>query len=575
MQFENEAKTYPHIAPDLEQWAIYQQSEHRDEFVKAVINDSYERLLKEFGDDLPGLLSKTIYSEMQRTKEEPWKVDPPKERSYWKKMARKLATRSLDEREETTAEGAARSLLKKILRRYAEEIVGTFRTGHYQFARRFLTFFFGRLLNAAVGRSFRSIFSSKAALTEKLLIKGYVEQVRALYDKGSVVIVPTHFSNIDSIMIGYILDMVGGMPAHSYGAGLNLYNTGYTAYFMNRLGAYRVDRRKRNPIYNRTLKQMAKLNIEHKVPNIFFPGGTRSRSGKLETKLKLGLLSSAMEAQREFYEEGKDDKVFIVPLIMSYPFVLEAQFLVEQHLRQEGQDRYIKTEDSFHSLRSILKFIWGIFNKTNRITISLGRPMDVLGNFVDREGNSFSPNGHAVDTAEYFRAADGQINADLQRESEYLRMLGERIVERFHADNIVITSQLVSHAAFAMLEAAYPDLDLYGLLRLPADEFVFNQDTLLSTVEQLQQLVLQLEKEDRIKISDVARGEPAKVLEQGVRGLGNYHIDKPLKINKKGEIVSENFSLLYFYHNRLATYGFKKKIQFPEASAILAIAEYD
>ena len=48
----------------------------------------------------------------------------------------------------------------------------------------------------------------------------------------------------DSILIGYALDAFVIIPSFSYGAGLNLYNTGYTAYFMNRLGA-RVDRRKR------------------------------------------------------------------------------------------------------------------------------------------------------------------------------------------------------------------------------------------------------------------------------------------------------------------------------------------
>ena len=573
--FENEAKNYPHISPDLTDWGIYKLSEDRENFVNEVIEDSYERILLEHGGKLPDLLSKTIYAEQQRTRQEPWKVDPPKERSYWKRLSKMLVKRSLDETEKESAAEAERKLLRKILKRYTEEIVGTFSISHYQFARRFLSFFFGRLLNAAVGRSFRSIFSRKAALSERLLIKGYVEEVRKLYGKGSVVVVPTHFSNIDSIMIGYILDIVGGMPAHSYGAGLNLYNTGYTAYFMNRLGAYRVDRRKRNPIYNRTLKQMAKLSIKRKVPNIFFPGGTRSRSGSLETKLKLGLLSSAMEAQREFYEEGKDDKVFIVPLIMSYPFVLEAQFLIEEHLRREGQDRYIKTKDNFHSLRSIIKFVWGIFSKTNRITISIGKPMDVLGNPVDTNGQSYSQRGIPVDTAEYFQDSDGKVNADFQRESEYLQMLGNRIVERFHADNIVLSSHLVAYAAFSLLEEAYDDLDLYGLLRLPPEDFVFDQDALMNIIAQLQTIVIKMEAEDKIKVSDSLHKDVNYILENGIKSIGNYHIDKALKVNQRGEIISESFSLLYFYHNRLASYQFKKRLTFPTANLILAAADLD
>lgn len=570
--FQNEAKQYPHLKPRLEDWAIYRASEDRDQFVAEVIDHTEARLLEEFGGVIPEVLSKTIYSEIQRTKEEPWKVDPPQERSYWKGLAKKLARRSLDAAEKEKADRAAKKLLRRIVKNYAEEIVGTFRLGHFRFARRFLTFLFGRLLNAAVGRSFRSLFSSKASLKEKLLVKGYVDQVRGLYDHGSIVIVPTHFSNIDSIMIGYILDAVAGLPANSYGAGLNLYNTGYTAYFMNRLGAYRVDRRKSNVIYNRTLKQMAKLSIKRGVPNIFFPGGTRSRSGRLETKLKLGLLSSAMEAQREFYQEGKDRKVFIVPLIMSYPFVLEAQFLVEQHLRREGQDRYIKVEDSFHSLRSIIKFIWGIFNKANRITISLGQPMDVLGNRVDEAGNSYGGTDIPVDTREYFQDAEGRVSTDYQRESEYLRMLGDRIVERFHRDNVVISSHLVSHAAFLLLRNSFPDHDLYALLRHPADEYVFDQVALLDVVGQLRSLILDMEKEDKIKVSDSIREDERHVLESGIRSLGNFHIEKALRIDAQGNIVSENFSMLYFYHNRLASYQFDKQLRMPQLSKSLAPA---
>lgn len=569
--FQNEAKLYPHLKPDLKDWAIHKQSEDREAFVKEVIEHTEARLLHEFGQELPDLLSKTIYSEVQRTKEEPWKVDPPKEGSYWRGLGKKLARRSLDETEQESADAAARKLLRSITRNYAEEIVGTFKLAHFRFARRFLTFFFGRLLNAAVGRSFRSIFSSKRKLREKLLVKGYVDEVRSLYKHGSIVFVPTHFSNIDSIMIGYMLDAVAGLPANAYGAGLNLYNTGYTAYFMNRLGAYRVDRRKRNPIYNRTLKQMAKLSIKRGVPNIFFPGGTRSRSGSMETKLKLGLLSSAMEAQREFYQEDQDKKVFIIPLVMSYPFVLEAQFLIEQHLRKEGQERYIKVKDSFHSLRSILKFVWGMFSKTNKISISLGQPMDVLGNRVDKDGNSYGGTDIPVDTREYFQNAAGEISTDYQRESEYLRMLGTKIVKRFHKDNIVISSHLVSYAAFLLFKKSFPKLDLYGLLRLPTEEYVFNQEALLDVIGQLRKIILEMESKDKIKVSDSIRMDANHILETGIRSLGNYHIQKPLRIDAHGNVVSENFSLLYFYHNRLDSYRFERQIQWPAIVEPLAL----
>src|SRR3546814_15272144 len=51
-----------------------------------------------------------------------------------------------------------------------------------------------------------------------------------------------------------------GLPAFIYGAGLNLFNRKIFAYFMNSLGAYKVDRRKKNLPYLETLKTYSTLD---------------------------------------------------------------------------------------------------------------------------------------------------------------------------------------------------------------------------------------------------------------------------------------------------------------------------
>ncbi|MEO0731685.1 MAG: 1-acyl-sn-glycerol-3-phosphate acyltransferase [Bacteroidota bacterium] len=571
--FQHEGKRYYPVTPDIADWGINRLHADRENFVKDLEAATTERLLEEHEKDLTGLLSRTLFSEQRRTKEEPWKVDPPKERRYWKRLAKMLATRSLDEAEPTTAENAARNILGRVVHRYADEIVGHFKIPTFKFARRFLTFFFGRLLNAADGRSFRSLFSKKILLQEKLLVRGYVDAVRELSRRGTVVFVPTHFSNLDSILIGYAMDQVAGLPAVSFGAGLNLYNTGYTAYFMNRLGAYRVDRRKRNPIYMTALKTFSKLIIERGVPSLFFPGGTRSRSGALETKLKLGLLGTAVEAQRSRYQNGRDDKVFLVPVILSYPFVLEAQFLIEQHLRKEGQDRYIKAVDSFHSLRSILKFVWGVFSKGNQITISLGQPLDVLGNRVEPDGKSYTKNGRHVSTREYFRDQNGTINKDYQRESEYTRMLGAKIVERYHADGIVLASHLVSYAAFGMLEKEFPGNDLYALLRLPTEDFCFSSKGLEDVVGQMRDQLLLLSKEDRVKLSPELYESPGAIVRHAIKSMGNFHINQPLHYDREGRIISDSFAMLHYYHNRLSTFHLKGRVSWPKELLLAEIRE--
>jgi glycerol-3-phosphate O-acyltransferase len=52
--------------------------------------------------------------------------------------------------------------------------------------------------------------------------------------------------------------------------------------------------------------------------------------------------------------------------------------------------------------------------------------------------------------------------------------------------------------------------------------------------------------------------------------LGTFHLKKPLRYTKKGEIISEDFSLLYYYHNRLANYNLGQDIRL-QKEALLAV----
>lgn len=555
---------YSHVLPNIEDWPIYKLSEDRRNFVRAIEAHTVERFLKKSPAELRDIIAKSIYQERIRIREEPWKVDPPKERQFWKKIQRKLVSHSLDKNEEEAAK-VNEEILRQIVHRYTEEIVGTFNIRTFLFARKFLTMFFTRLLNTAAGKS---IWGSKYRLNDRMLVKGQVETVRSLFKKGNIVIVPTHFSNLDSILIGYALDTFAGLPSFSYGAGLNLYNAGFAAYFMNRLGAYRVDRRKKNTIYLENLKTMSNLSIQRGVNNLFFPGGTRSRSGSLETKLKMGLLGTVVDAQRELFKNGDDTKVFVIPMVLSYHFVLEAPFLIENHLRNIGKERYIKSKDDFYSIWKVLQFAWKFFAESNTITVSFGQPLDVLGNAVDAEGKSYDKYGNLLDVKEYFQT-NGTVKEDEQREEEYTKILADRIVERYHKDNIVLSSHLVSFAAFEILKRDNSKLDLYGVLRLPPDDFAFQEDTLRDVVGQLKKQLQEMEQNGDIKLSEQIHWEVDRLIADGIYRLGNYHLRKPLKYNKNGQVISESFNLLYFYHNRLDNYNLEHKIKWKKPELIM------
>lgn len=561
---KKERNLYPHVIPDIEDWPIYRIHEDRRNFIHEIDDFTLGRLLKENPAQVTDLISKTIYMERIRLKEEPWKVDPPNERQFWRRISKKLVRTTLDRSDEEAAK-SNEEILRLIIHRYSEEIVGTFSIQTFLFARKFLTFFFTRLLNTAAAKNIAGLWVSRHSLLDRLIVQGEVDKVRSLMAKGTVVIVPTHFSNLDSILVGYAMDTFVGLPSFSYGAGLNLYNTGYTAYFMNRLGAYRVDRRKKNGIYLETLKAMSNLSVQRGVNSLFFPGGTRSRSGAIESKLKLGLLGSVVEAQRAVFQQDKNTKVYIVPLVLGYHCVLEAEFLIEQYLRQIGKERYIKAKDDFNNPWNLIKFAWQFFAKGNEITLSFGQPMDVLGNPVDANGNSCDQYGNQIDVREYFISRNTVVE-DLQRESEYTRMLAERIVERYHRDNVVLTSHLVAFTAFEILKNQNAKLDLYGILRLPADEYVFSLEQLQEAVSEVIAVLKEKSAAGEIKLSEQLLWPIEQIVKDGVSHLGTYHLNKPLRFNKKGELISDSFKVLYFYHNRLAGYDLDKIVKWKKYS---------
>jgi GTP-dependent phosphoenolpyruvate carboxykinase len=63
--------------------------------------------------------------------DEPWKVDPPNEATFWKKMQKNLVDGTLD-KEESEALANNRYLFEVIIRNYAEEIAGKFKINTFK-----------------------------------------------------------------------------------------------------------------------------------------------------------------------------------------------------------------------------------------------------------------------------------------------------------------------------------------------------------------------------------------------------------------------------------------------------------
>jgi glycerol-3-phosphate O-acyltransferase len=543
----------PYIIPMLQDWPITKLYQQRDAFMEEVYEATMRELLQgKKRESLSEQLAKTVYLERDRLVQTPWRVDPPDEMDFWSDIRQQLLQKSLDQNE-TQVEETNKELLGRIIRRYVEEITGNFSTTTYRFARKALPMGFNLLLNAAT-------FLHKGS-REKLQITGEVEHIRQLMASGgTIILVPTHFSNLDSILIGWTADRIG-LTAFSYGAGLNLYNTKLLAFFFSRLGAYALDRRKKNNFYLQTLKSFSQASIEKGVHTLFFPGGTRSRSGQLESKLKMGLLGTVIDAQYQRLLTGNSNKIYVVPVVLNYHFVLEAKSLIDQYLQQTGKELYMVEKKAFGGAWNLIKFLWKFFSATSEIIVNFGKPLDVLGNFVDEQGHSMDQFGRNIALRDYF-ISEGELRADRQRNEEYTKMLAQRLVQRYHIENVVLSSHLVAFTAFEILLKQYPKLDLYGILRLPDDDRIILRSVFIHNINLLRKKLHDMAQKGQIHLSEIVRqGSVEDLIKDGVANVGTFHVKKALTIDKEGDISSEDLNLLYYYHNRLEGYQLEKLIE--------------
>jgi glycerol-3-phosphate O-acyltransferase len=515
-----------------------------------ILGDVVEKTAGEFkGAQLDLLLGEALYAERQRLKREKKSAFTKKrsqgDRALWNTVqAGLLQGPALADRNE---------LLKKVVSHYAEEIGGHFNPKIYEFAIQAVPWGFSWLLNAASVKRFLP-WGMTESLESRLHILGEVHHLQKLAQKGTILLVPTHQSNIDSVLIGYVISLMS-LPPFAYGAGLNLFSNPALSFFMSNLGAYTVDRQKRNEVYKTTLKNYSTRILREGIHSIFFPGGGRSRSGAIENHLKLGLMGTALEAQIQKTLAG-DPKpnVYVVPMVMSYHFVVEASSLVEDYLAEAGKHRFIITDDESWQPSKVAHFFWKLFSSQSGITVRIGKPMDVFGNFVDEEGRSIGPNGTVVDPKRWL-TTNGKIEALAQRDREYTRELGVRLIDRFHKENTVLTSHLVAFAFFEALRRKYPELDLYRFLRLSLAQRTMSIADFEADALHFHRALVKLEKDGALHLCDELRRLPAeKWIDDGVRQLGLLHEHPVVKV-RDGVIWTEDMNLLYYYRNRLCGYG--------------------
>ena len=524
------------------------RAEHKDQVRSEVTARVVGRLL-ESEERLETVLTDTLYLERLRLEKGTRYPGEGKDAAFWSQAARQLQTGSHQTRT---------GLVKQVVERFVDEVMGHFDPRVYSMATRVLPTGLGMLLNSL---NPRRVLKKKGEvslnLQENVIVKGESEAARRLAHQGTLVVVPTHLSNLDSIVMGYTAFLMG-LPPLTYGAGLNLFTNKLIGYFMSNLGAYRVDRRKKCGLYKEVLKEYATFSIELGYHNLFFPGGTRIRSGGVERKLKKGLLGTGLRAYVNNLHAGRRrPNVYYVPATISYGLVLEAKTLVEDHLKELGKSRYIITDDEFSRPRRIAQFMKELLELNSKIYITFGQPLDPFGNRVDFQGRSLDGRDRPVDITRYV-CRNGEVVEDAQRDREYTSELTGSIVRAYETNNRLQATHLVGFTLFRLMRDAAPERDLYRTLRVGTGPVGLPIGQVTEALARVLREVRRRVDASELMLDPRLDGRNAEeVLGFALGYFRSYHQKNAVR-RDAGRIHSDDAQLCYYYHNRMEGYGLER-----------------
>ncbi|MBM4321676.1 MAG: hypothetical protein FJ125_17475, partial [Deltaproteobacteria bacterium] len=197
-----------------------------------------------------------------------------------------------------------------------------------------------------------------------------LEKVRQAARRGPLVLVPSHKSHVDYLIISYIFHLNNLVPPH-IAAGINLSFWPLGAIF-RRAGAFFLRRSfKGDPLYGVVFRAYVRKLISEGFAIEFFIEGGRSRTGKLLPP-RLGLLSMIVEAALGTTEKRPADVTF-VPISVGYERIIEARSYTQE---LGGGHKKAENLGGLLAARRVLNRRYG------RLYVSFGEPLalaEVLG----------------------------------------------------------------------------------------------------------------------------------------------------------------------------------------------------
>lgn len=216
------------------------------------------------------------------------------------------------------------------------------------------------------------IFSSVLSFVWYRIYDGFevdeegLERVREAAKTSNIVLVPSHKSHIDYLVLSYIFYKYG-MTAPLIAAGVNL-SFWPMGYLFRKAGAFFLRRTfKGDPLYAVVFKEYVIRMLEEGYPIEFFIEGTRSRTGKL-IKPRYGMLEMIIRA----FTSGRLEAVKFIPISVGYEKIIEEASYKSEMLGGE------KEKESLGGLLKAPKFLT---SRYGRLYVEFNEPLD-LGDYL-------------------------------------------------------------------------------------------------------------------------------------------------------------------------------------------------
>ncbi|NQV04985.1 glycerol-3-phosphate 1-O-acyltransferase [bacterium] len=231
-----------------------------------------------------------------------------------------------------------------------------------------------------------------AALIRVLYTQAYHDRI--LYDKAeldslaelgqhhSLVFLPSHKSNLDHLVLTYVLYENGLPPNHTAG-GINM-NFFPIGPIIRRAGVFFIRRSfKDNLPYKFVLKQYLDYLLAKRFPLEWFIEGGRSRSGKLRAP-RYGMLAYVSDS----YRRGACDDAVLIPVSIAYDQIQDVGSYASE---QRGG---AKERESFSWMVRAIKTLR---RRHGRIALRFGEPISLAATFPQSAGPAEDPDEQSLD----------------------------------------------------------------------------------------------------------------------------------------------------------------------------------